>query len=72
LAVFSFGAYTKTAVIVLLKVLSMSPVTAFIMPVLIWGLVLIRREDLLRLAGTAPLPALNGQAVKGRKGALQP
>jgi hypothetical protein len=36
-------------VVVLLKVLALSPVTAYIAPVVIWALVCFRREDLVRI-----------------------
>jgi len=50
LAVYAFGPFWKGAVVVLLKVLAMSPVTAYIAPVVIWVLVTLRREDLVRVA----------------------
>jgi len=52
MAVYSFGPFWKGTVVVLVKVLSMSPVTAYIAPVVIWALVCFRREDLLRAAGS--------------------
>jgi len=50
LTVFAFGPFWKGTVVVLLKVLAMSPVTAYIAPVVIWALVCLRREDLVRIA----------------------
>ncbi len=50
LAVFTFGPFWKGVVVVLLKVLAMSPVTAYIAPVVIWVLVTLRPEDLVRVA----------------------
>lgn len=49
LAMYSLSGFTKTMVIVLIKVFSKSPVTAYIAPVLIWILVAFRRGDLTAL-----------------------
>jgi hypothetical protein len=49
MAVYAFGSFWKGMVVVLLKVLALSPVTAYIAPVVIWALVCFRREDLVRI-----------------------
>lgn len=49
MAVYAFGPFWKGMVVVLLKVLALSPVTAYIAPVVIWALVCFRREDLVRI-----------------------
>jgi hypothetical protein len=51
IAAYSFGPFWKKCIIVLIKVLSMSPVTMYIAPVFIWILVTFRREDVARFAG---------------------
>ena len=50
LALYSLSDFTKTMIQVLIKIFSMSPVTAYIAPVLIWILVAFRRGDLTGLA----------------------
>ena len=57
LAVFSFGPIAKATVIILLKVVALSPVTAYIAPVFVWILVTFRRMDwtnLLTSASSSP------------------
>lgn len=49
MAVYTLGPFWKGLVMVLVKVLGMSPVTAYIAPVVIWTLVCFRREDLVRI-----------------------
>ncbi len=45
LMIFSLGPAAKGAVVILLKVLGMSPVTAYIAPIFVWVLVTFRRGD---------------------------
>ncbi len=67
LRVFELGSGAKTAVVVLLKILAMSPVTSYIAPVLIWAVVALRREDFGRIAahlGSPPAPSRIKVAAK--------
>lgn len=57
MAVYAFGPFWKGIVVVLLKVLAMSPVTAYIAPAVIWALVCFRREDLVRIVSQVRGPA---------------
>ncbi len=68
LAIYTFGSFTKTMVVVLIKVFSMSPVTAYIAPVVIWILVAFRRGD---LAGLAVFRRTSGE-VMSTKAAARP
>ena len=52
LAVFSLGPVAKATVIILLKVIALSPVTAYIAPVFVWILVTFRRTDWTTLLPT--------------------
>ena len=65
MAVYAFGPFWKGMVVVLLKVLALSPVTAYIAPVVIWALVCFRREDLVRIAAPVYYP---GAAKSARAG----
>jgi hypothetical protein len=56
LAIYQLSGFTKTMVTVLIKIFSMSPVTAYIAPVLIWVLVTLRRDDFAGLAVFRPAP----------------
>ena len=51
LAIYDFGPFWKAAFTIVLKVLAMSPVTAYIAPVFIWIVLVFRRDDLKPLAG---------------------
>jgi len=66
LAIYTFGAFTKTVVVALIKVFSMSPVTAYIAPVVIWVLVAFRRGD---LAGLAVFRRTSGEATSSKAAA---
>ncbi|MEK7711107.1 MAG: hypothetical protein AAB341_04345 [Planctomycetota bacterium] len=48
LAVYTLSPFWRKAIIVLIRILYMTPVTAYIAPVIIWALICIRREDLQR------------------------
>lgn len=52
LAVYSLGPAAKGMVVILLKVLAMSPVTAYIAPIFVWILVTFRRGDWEKLLTT--------------------
>lgn len=56
LAVFSLGPAAKGMLVILLKVLAMSPVTAYIAPVFVWILVTFRRGDWAKLLATSATP----------------
>ena len=49
LAVFSLGPVGKASVVILMKVLAMSPVSAYIAPIFVWILVTFRRGDWAKL-----------------------
>ena len=56
LAVFSLGPAVKALLVVLLKVLAMSPVSAYIAPIFVWILVTFRRGDWSKLLAS-PTPS---------------
>ncbi len=51
---FAFSPWMKALLVVALKVVAISPVTAYIAPVFIWALVTFRREDWAALVTSAP------------------
>ena len=59
LAVFSLGPAAKTMVVILLKVLGMSPVTAYIAPIFVWVLVTFRRGDWAKLLASPTSPRMD-------------
>lgn len=56
LAIFSFGPVGKALLMVLIKVLAMSPVSAYIAPIFVWILVTFRRSDWARLLESPTSP----------------
>lgn len=51
IAIFSFSTFWKTALIIVRKVMIMSPVTAYIVPIFIWMLVCFRKNDFAKFLG---------------------
>jgi len=56
LAVFSLGPVGKASVVILMKVLAMSPVSAYIAPIFVWILVTFRRGDWAKLLASPTSP----------------
>ena len=59
LAVFSLGPVGKASVVILMKVLAMSPVSAYIAPIFVWILVTFRRGDWAMLLGLPTSPGMD-------------
>jgi len=59
LAVFSLGLVVKASVVILMKVLAMSPVSAYIAPIFVWILVTFRRGDWAKLLESPTSPRLD-------------
>ncbi len=56
LAVFSLGPVGKALIVILMKVLAMSPVSAYIAPIFVWILVTFRRGDWAKLLASSTTP----------------
>lgn len=56
---FELGLWTKRVLSILLKVVVMSPVTAFIAPIFVWVLVTFRRGDWAKLLESPPSPRMD-------------
>ncbi len=57
LAVFTFGPWTKGALLIFLNVIGMSPVTAYIAPIFVWIVTTFRRDDWQALLSERASPA---------------
>lgn len=55
LAQYTFPPWGRSFLLVVLKVIGMSPVTAYITPIFIWVLLMFRREDWNRILDQAPM-----------------
>jgi hypothetical protein len=49
LDVYGLSSFVRGAVVILIKILSLTPVTAYIIPVIIWAIVIFRRDQLAQL-----------------------
>jgi len=59
LTVFTLGSAAKGTVVILLKVLGMSPVTAYIAPIFVWVLVTFRGGDWAKILASPTSPRLD-------------